>query len=81
MLVIVDAFYEDRSAVYHQLLVFYLYGAEPNFATGGLDNVTVGMFQTDDKRVEVRRLGCPLQRFFDCLWGELHFRLTVTYTG
>jgi hypothetical protein len=27
MLVIVDAFYEDRPAVYHQLLVFYLYGA------------------------------------------------------
>ena len=81
MLVIVDAFYEDRFTVYHQLLVFYLYGAEPYFATGGLDNVTVGMFQADDERVEVRRLGCPLQRFFDCLWGELHFRLTVAYTG
>ena len=81
MLVIVDAFHEDRSAVYHQLLVLYLYGTETDFAAGGLDNIAVDMLQADNERVEVGRLGCPLQRCFDCLGGELHFRLTVTHTG
>ena len=75
-----DAFHEDRSAVYHQLLVLYLYGTETDFAAGGLDNVAVDMLQADNERVEVGRFGRPLQRRFDCLGGE-PTRLTVTHTG
>ena len=77
VLMVVDAFHKDRFAVHHQLLVLYLYGAEAHFAAGGFDNVSVGVLQADDKCIEIRCFGRPLQWFFDCFWGELHFCLAV----
>ena len=79
VLVIVDSFHEDRPAVYHELLVFYLYGTKTYFAAGGFNNVSVDVFQADNECIEVRCFGCPLQRFFDCFGVEFYFCLSVAY--
>ena len=68
---------EGKIKIGSRVLVLYLYGAEAHFAAGGFDNVSVGVVQADDKCIEIRCFGRPLQWFFDCFWGELHFCLAV----